>query len=118
MTKNKRVHYGLIGTGPIGCTIGAHLAQSGARLSAFVIDQKQVEAFKTKPIIARGALNASGPISSVCNDITSFLNGRPDVIILATKSCQSPSILESIRANGGLNESVIVSCQNGIDVEN
>ena len=117
ITTTKRLRYGLIGVGPVGCTVAAHLVQAGNEVFAYSIDPKQTKHLSEHPIRVRGLIRADGKINRVYTDLTSFLKNDPDVIILATKSCNNETVINEIRQKGGVGKAVVLSCQNGLDIE-
>ncbi len=113
----KRLRYGLIGVGPIGCVVAAHLAQGGAEVVAYSIDSEVTRALRAGPIRVNGALRAEGRIAKVHTELAPLLAEKPDVIILAVKACHNLALLEQIRALGGAGRAVALSCQNGLNTE-
>ncbi|MBI4403239.1 MAG: ketopantoate reductase family protein [Deltaproteobacteria bacterium] len=109
--------YGLIGTGPVGCTLGAHLVKAGQRVSVFCIEPEKTVALRQKPLAIRGALDADVRMDEIHDNLKDFLQAAPEVILLATKSCHSAQVLDEIRHCAPRLNSLFVSCQNGLDVE-
>jgi 2-dehydropantoate 2-reductase len=109
--------YGLIGTGPIGCTIAAHLAKAGAEVVAYSIHPESTRALSSSPITVTGVLNCTGRLAAVHTGIGDFLGSRPDVIIIAVKSCSNKSLALEFKEAGGINGATVVLCQNGMGIE-
>lgn len=112
-----KLRYGLIGVGPIGCTIAAHLCQGGADVIAYSIDTEATKALRAQAIRVGGMLTAEGRLRAVFTDLAAFLKERPDIILLATKSCHNATVIADLRRHGGIGDAVVISCQNGLDVE-
>jgi 2-dehydropantoate 2-reductase len=111
------VHYGIIGIGPIGAVFAAHLAAAGHEVSVLCRNQHRAAYFRAHPIVVEGKLKAKALLSAVHTDLGEFLAGKPDVILICTKSTASEALLKSLGAYGVPQETALVACQNGIDVE-
>src|SRR3989338_3336542 len=110
-------HYGVIGMGPIGSVIAAHLAKAGQKVSVLCASEKKTGALRSGPLRVTGALAAEVVIPGVYADLKEFIAAGPDVVVIATKSCDSPDLLGQIRECAPDSRMTFVSCQNGIDVE-
>jgi 2-dehydropantoate 2-reductase len=115
--RSKSLHYGIIGMGPIGSVLAAHLHKAGLKVSAYCPFTEKFNLLKDAPIRVRGGLTAEARIGQVYADLGDFLGGKPDVILLATKSSDSPAVIEQICKHKLDHKVVFVSCQNGLDVE-
>lgn len=113
----KKLRYGLIGVGPIGCALAAHLSKSGSEVFAYSIDPESTLALRSKPIKVSGALQTQGRMARVHTQLSEFLAEKPDVILIATKSCHNRGLLEEICRLGGAGEALAISCQNGLNTE-
>lgn len=125
------MHYGVIGMGPVGSTLAALLAQSGQEVSVLCLKEDQKELLLQRDIrVTRGAgadarekessdkLLAAARVTSAHTDPARFLGGKPQVILIATKSCDSPQLIETLKRHDPDPGTLFVSCQNGLDVEN
>ena len=110
--------YGVIGVGGVGLTIAAHLAQEGQQVSLYCRQERVRDNIQDYPISVSGILNAEAQIEEVYIDLDRFLADAPNVIMLCVKGYSSPGLLSDIEQAGLPEDAVIVSCQNGIDVEN
>lgn len=109
--------YGLIGTGPIGCSFAAHLAKAGNEVVAFSINPESTVALGSTAITVNGVLSASGRLAAVYSGLADFLHAKPDVILIAIKSCNNRALVADLKAAGGIGGAAIVLCQNGMDIE-
>lgn len=113
-----KTHYGIIGFGLVGRVIGAHLAQAGHKVSVFYRNPELANAMRSGPLKVSGKLSASANITDLYLDMQEFLDASPDVILLSTKVFDAPDILKSIKALNYPENIKILSCQNGLGIEN
>lgn len=111
------MRYGIIGLGPIGSTMAVLLRQAGHPVSALCGYEKKFEALKAAPVKLTGLFSASAEFTDVFNRIDEFLDSQPDVVLISTKCCDSPAVLKAMKESRPQFKGVIVSCQNGLDVE-
>lgn len=112
-----KTHYGVIGFGPVGRVFAAHLAQAGHRVSVLYRDPTVRIAMRGRPLEIKGELNASTEITDLYNDMQEFLDTGIDVILICTKSSDSPGILNTIKTLNYREDIIFLSCQNGLDTE-
>ena len=111
------MQYGLVGTGPVGLSIAAHLVKAGERLQVLCIEPDKAAALRSEPLYIDGMLKAQVRLPEIHGKLEDFLARGPDVILLATKSSDGPALLDEIQRLKPAPETVFVSCQNGLDVE-
>lgn len=114
--EESKMHYGVIGTGPVGATFAALLKASGQRVSLFDLDETRVEALKKSPLRIKGFYTATADFDEVYSSFEEFANNEPEVVIISVKTYSLESLLTQIKSSK-LNGKVIISCQNGIDTE-
>ncbi|MEK6706885.1 MAG: 2-dehydropantoate 2-reductase [Bdellovibrionota bacterium] len=113
-----RLMYAIIGMGPVGSTIAVHLAQAGHDLAILCGYEAKYTALASGPLVVKGKLSAHAKFGNLHMQMESFLETKPDVIFIATKSCDSPAILQTIKQSAKFDKkTVFVSCQNGLGVE-
>jgi len=117
-TDSKTLRYGVIGVGAVGLTIAAHLAQAGRPVSLYCRHERVRDNIKDYPVAVSGELKAEADIDKVYIDLDRFLADKPNVIMLCVKGYATPNLLTDIEMAGLPEDAVLVSCQNGIDVEN
>jgi len=117
-TDSTTLRYGVIGVGAVGLTIAAHLAQSGRPVSLYCRHERVRDNIKDYPVAVSGELKAEADIDKVYIDLDRFLADKPNVIMLCVKGYATPNLLSDIEMAGLPEDAVLVSCQNGIDVEN
>jgi 2-dehydropantoate 2-reductase len=112
----KKPTIGIIGLGPVGSILAAHLAQSGQNV--VVEDAVQNILLKVK----KDGLNVSGitklavKIDNITNSIPELAQFGPDIIFIVTKACYLKPILSEIKQIY-TPKMKIVSFQNGLDNE-
>lgn len=112
-----KTHYGVIGFGPVGRVFAAHLVQAGHRVSVLYRDPTVRIAMRGHPLEIKGELNATAEVTDLYNDMQEFLDTGLDVILICTKSSQSPGILKTIKSLNYREDLIFLSCQNGLDTE-
>ncbi len=113
----KKLAYGVIGFGPVGRVVSAYLAQADHQVSVLTHRASDIELIKSTPLVIKGQANATAHLSYCYSELTDFIDSKPDVIYMCTKSTDSRAILEDIAALNPPKELLFVSCQNGLDVE-
>ncbi len=117
MTKNN-LYYAVLGMGPVGSTLATLLKQSGQRVSVLCGERPQFNAVMDHPVVVSGSLNAEAQFTDVFLDLRDVIAVKPDVFFIVTKACDSPALLRDLKRFGIHDKAVMVSCQNGLDVEN
>ncbi len=107
----------VVGVGPVGGILGAHLAHAGHYVVLCDIQKPHLDAIKEKGLSISGFYEMTARCERVAYSI-SELSGFPavDTIIVATKSSILPRVvpeLEKIARPG----TRFISCQNGLDNE-
>jgi 2-dehydropantoate 2-reductase len=110
-------HFGVIGMGPVGTTLSAALSVAGHRVSFLCRDPDRCETLLEKPVRIVGAYKQKVQLKEGHTEMPPFVAGQPDVILICVKSCSSRALLMGLGATRLPAEVVIVSCQNGLDVE-
>ncbi len=111
------IHYAVIGTGPVGRVLAAHLYKSGHQVSVLCHTEEAKQSLDHDPIVVTGKLNANEKINTIYTDLAELLLTKPDVILICTKNMDSELLLEQIKACEPDESVLFVSCQNGLDVE-
>lgn len=111
------MHYGIIGLGPVGGVFASLLSEAGAEVSVLDSNTYKMEHLKDHPLVVKGAIAAEVQLKNLYTDMGQFVASQPDVILLCTKSSYSRAILSQLKCQMADRDTVFVSCQNGIDVE-
>jgi 2-dehydropantoate 2-reductase len=112
----ENLHYAVIGVGPVGRVLAAHLYKSGHQVSVFCYTESERIELQ-EPIIVFGELQAEETLHNIYTDLGELMATKPDVVLICTKNVDSEGVLEKIKASGPPDEMLFVSCQNGLDVE-
>ncbi|MBI4926054.1 MAG: 2-dehydropantoate 2-reductase [Bdellovibrio sp.] len=111
------MRYGIIGMGSVGSVFAVCLQQAGHNVSVLCGYKKKFECLSRQPVTVSGIFQAKAKFESLYSDLGDFVSTKPDVIFIATKSCDSLAILKSIQQLNIPKSTLFVSCQNGIFVE-
>jgi 2-dehydropantoate 2-reductase len=111
------MHYGVIGTGPVGATFAILLRASGQRVSLLDCDRQRVETLREKPLKLKGYYNAEAEFDDIYTSFQDFAAASPDVVLVSVKAYSLAGLLDQVK-DSGLGGKPVVSCQNGIDTEN
>jgi 2-dehydropantoate 2-reductase len=107
----------VVGVGPVGGIIAAHLAQAGHWIAACDIQAPHLDAIKERGLTVTGVAEMVAKCDRIAYKV-SELSRFPeiDTIIIATKASVLPRIVPEIPAiaRPGMR---LVSCQNGLDTE-
>jgi 2-dehydropantoate 2-reductase len=106
----------VIGIGPVGGILAAHLAHAGHRVYPVDIVKSRLDAIRTDGLRISGLEDVSAVIPDVRYDISELKGEELDVIFTAVKACVLPKIIKSLK---GIVEpgTYVVSYQNGMDTE-
>ena len=107
---------GVIGMGPVGSIIAAHLQDAGAFVVPCEVDPTIAKAIKSKGITLTHAIEKHVEIPNIAHSIHELAVFDPDVVIVATKTPVLQKVVASISEidNGALH---VLVAQNGIDNE-
>lgn len=112
-----KLHYGIIGMGPIGSTIATLLAARKHRVSVLLPNKDLAAPFLNSPVEVSGALNAAVKFEHVYFELAKFVDAKPDIILIAIKSYDASMLFAELKKTGISKETIFISCQNGLDVE-
>ena len=107
----------IIGVGPIGGILGAHLANAGYYVVLCDILKSHLDAIKEKGLTITGVVEMNVKCEGIAYDISELPNFPEwDTIVISIKASVMPSILPAIEkvARPGTR---FISCQNGLDTE-
>lgn len=107
--------FAVVGAGPVGCTLAAHLAHAGFEVTLCDVNPDLV-APAINGITLEGAETLTAAVSGVAGSVDDLADAAPDVIFLTVKANATPliaSVIDGFRRDGMF----VVSWQNGIDTE-
>ena len=111
------IHYGVVGTGPVGRVFAGLLHQAGHRVTVLCHRPQTEQILKRRPVVVKGVLSAYAQLDEVLLEAADFVRAEPDVVLICTKSVDTEHLLKTLRDLGPRPETLYVSCQNGIDTE-
>ena len=107
---------GVIGMGPVGSTMAAHLHNFGAQVIACDVNPHITDAITSSGITLTHAIEMKAEQVSVCRTITGLKMYDPDLVIVAVKAPVMDIVFKELKQID--NERMMVLCaQNGIDNE-
>jgi 2-dehydropantoate 2-reductase len=107
----------IVGAGPVGGILGAHLARAGHYVVLCDIQKPHLDAIKERGLSITGVAEMTAPCRRVACGVSELSNyPEVDTVIIATKASVLPRLLPDIAklARPGMR---FVSCQNGLDTE-
>jgi 2-dehydropantoate 2-reductase len=111
--------FGIIGVGPIGSIMAAHLRKAGHSVTLVDILKDHLDEIKKKGLILTGfkELKATFPPTSFCYSIKEMDKKKIDVVFISIKASILPRILPELKkvTKPG---TLFISLQNGLDAEN
>ncbi|MGD1995222.1 MAG: ketopantoate reductase family protein [Anaerolineae bacterium] len=113
----KKPKMAVVGVGPVGGILGAHLAKAGHYVVLCDIQKPHLDAIKERGLAITGVLEMTAECDRVAYGI-SELSGFPEVdtIIISTKASVLPQIIPEL-ASVTRPGTKFISCQNGLDNE-
>lgn len=112
----KKPTIGIIGLGPVGSILAAHLAKGGEDVVAEDILENLLLKIKKDGLNISGITKITARINKIAHSISELAEFNPDIIFIATKACFLEQILSEIK-HIYTPEMKIVSFQNGLDNE-
>ncbi|MFQ6106104.1 MAG: ketopantoate reductase family protein [Thermoplasmata archaeon] len=116
MGSGEQLRAAVVGVGPVGGILAAHLVHGGNIVYPVDILKDHLTAIKTQGLRVSGLEDLKVVIPEVCYDISELKGRDIDVIFAAVKACVLPKIIESLKdvIEPG---TYVVSYQNGMDTE-
>jgi len=112
----KKPTIGIIGMGPVGSILAAHLAKSGEDVVAEDILDKILSKIRKDGLNISGITKLTAKIDKTANSISKLAEYNPDIVFVATKASVLRHVLPELK-RAYTPEMKIVSYQNGLDNE-
>ena len=115
---DKKRIFAIIGAGPIGGIMGAHLRNAGYNVFLVDIQKGHLEEIAQEGLRIQGfkEMSARFPRESLCHSIGELAGKNVDTVFISVKASIMPRILPDIEKATG-NNTTFVSLQNGLDTE-
>lgn len=112
----KKPTIGIIGMGPVGSILAAHLASSGEDVVAEDVVEKILSKIRKDGLNISGIKKLTARISKTAKSISELAEYNPDIVFIATKANVLKYVLPELK-RVYTPEMKIVSYQNGLDNE-
>ncbi len=112
----KKPTIGIIGMGPVGSILAAHLAEGGENVVVEDILEKILSKIREDGLNVSGITKLSAKIDKTASSISELAKYDPSIIFIATKACILKYVLPELK-RVYTPEMKIVSYQNGLDNE-
>jgi len=109
--------FAVIGLGAVGKVFSVLLKNSGVEV--FLVEKEKAirNELEKKEHLISGAYSGKAIFEKIYPSINSLSLSFPDIILLCTKTSSIESVLIELRTVIGSRDAVIISCQNGIGIE-
>ncbi len=114
--ENNNLRIGVVGMGPVGAVIGAHLIEAGAFVVLCDLVHQKMDVIKKKGISLQFKFEKKIKVSEVCYSIQELEMYDLDLVILAVKTPVLEKVVSQLKEIAGEKMFVMVA-QNGIDNE-
>jgi (R)-2-hydroxyacyl-CoA dehydratese activating ATPase len=112
---NSKPRIGIIGLGPIGMTLAVHLNEAGCDVLVCDNDRIRISQIRSDGIRLENVIEKSAKFGNIHTSVATLFAENPDYIFISLKTYQVESVLKEMPDSCS---SVLISAQNGIDVEN
>jgi len=113
---SKKSTIGIIGLGPVGSILAAHLAKSGQDVVAQDVLENLLSKVRKEGLNISGITELTAKMFKTANSIPKLAEYNPSIIFVVTKACMLEKIVPEIKKVYKSNMK-IVSFQNGLDNE-
>ena len=113
-----KYRFGIVGAGPVGCIMAAHLAKAGYNVILIDILKAHMDEIKRNGLSVTGFkdMNVSFSEKNICYGIDELSEKDVDYVFISVKASVLPQILPLLKQNTKPNMT-FVSLQNGLDNE-
>ncbi len=113
---NTTLRVGIIGAGPVGLTLSAHLIEAGAFVVLCDIDEDKIDEIKKGGIKLTHTIQKEITVDQVCYSINELEDYQLDLVIISIKTTALQIVINQLSKidNGKM---FVICAQNGIDNE-
>ena len=113
-----KYNFGIIGAGPVGSIMAAHLAKAGHNVTLIDILKAHMDEIKKNGLSIAGFKELKVPFSekNICYGIDEMTNRNIDVVFISVKASVLPQILPMLK-QVAKPDMTFISLQNGLDNE-
>jgi 2-dehydropantoate 2-reductase len=108
---------GIIGAGPVGGILAAHLSCSGHRVILVDAWKEHIDTIRTDGLHITGRDEMSSKPEHLLTSIAGLGAFVPEFVFICTKACDLDNVLEGMGESLRRSDAVFISFQNGIDTE-
>ena len=114
----EKLRFGILGVGPTGGILAAHLAKAGHDVVLIDINKSHMDEIKKNGLIITNLreFKTKFPQESICYSINELQNKEVDMLFIAVKASHLEEILPQIK-NVVKPDTTLISLQNGFDTE-
>lgn len=119
MTKHKnknQLRVGIIGMGPIGCTLAAHLIEAGAFVVPCDIDSARIDKLKSDGIHLENVIQKHVKVTHACSSLDELKEYDLDLVAISVKTPSLKIVLTQLK-NIASDRMYVMCTQNGMDNE-
>jgi 2-dehydropantoate 2-reductase len=117
MMETKRpLRIGVVGLGPVGCILTAHLIEAGQSVIPCDIDREKIAAIKSEGIRLENVIQKRVTVTEACTRVQELVNHDLDLLIVAVKTPYLEAVLQAAQVLDS-ERLFVLSAQNGIDNE-
>jgi len=114
--ENKKYNIGIIGLGPIGQTLAVHFEQAGCEVAVTDLDRDKLNLIRKEGMELVAKIEKRSFFKYVCYSVEEMLELDLDILISSVKDYHVDKIVKIIEKNLK-KEIILLSAQNGIDIE-
>jgi 2-dehydropantoate 2-reductase len=113
---NNGLRIGVIGIGPVGAVLGAHLIEAGAFVVLCDLVHQKMDAIKKKGVVLKYKFEKKVKVAEVCYSVQELEMYDLDVVILSVKTPALQKVVYQLKEIA-TDKMFVVVAQNGIDNE-
>jgi 2-dehydropantoate 2-reductase len=111
---NERI--AVVGLGPVGLILSAHLKKAGLDMAVCDSDKIKMNLIRKEGIRLEGTISEKHFFENIFSGLEDLRAFRPEIIFVCVKGYQLPGLVQEL-LQSELKDCLFISAQNGIDVE-